>query len=265
MPPSSPNYKHPAAVHLCHLSWLDWGWLTKILFLCLCLSQQDKFWDSPLIEQYPMAIPGKGLLENFRSGLPALEEQWKTLKSQAAIKAAKHDAPGWGGGIGGWPETWNTLIPYLDEFTKVETCEKFITNLEIAWKERPCTLLHGDVNPGNLWRRKEETGSAAEMIFGDWQLILKCPIAWDFITLYLCTKGVDTPALLKEYYSELLKVRPDVAKTYPYQTLVNDVAISLNLFWIVVIPIFSGVASADLPEDKEKFTWASCGYPCSAY
>ena len=62
----------------------------------------------------------------------------------------------------------------------------FLANLEKAWETRPCTLLHGDVNPGNIWRRK--AGVDEEFVFGDWQLILRGPVAWDFITLLICTK-----------------------------------------------------------------------------
>ena len=39
--------------------------------------------------------------------------------------------------------------------------------------------------------------------------------------------------------------------------LQSDLAVSLTLFWFVVVPIFAGVAVADLPEDKELFTWKS--------
>ena len=220
------------------------------------LAIHDRFWNSPLIDVYPMTNPGKGILDNFRSGLPALEGQWKTMKEQAALKAKKHNADLWGPGLAGWPESWNEFIPFLDDFCKLETAERFLANLEVAWKDRPCTLLHGDVNTGNLWQRKDGS-SGDELVFGDWQLIMKSPIAWDFVTIFLCTKGVDTVALLKEYYAELLNVRPEVAETYPYETLLNDVAVSMTLFWIVAIPILAGVASADLPEDKEAFTWKS--------
>jgi|EP01046_Picozoa_sp_COSAG06_P038436 hypothetical protein len=53
------------------------------------------------------------------------------------------------------------------------------------------------------------------------------------------------------------QVRPEAAETYPFEMLQSDLAVSLTLFWFVVVPIFAGVAVADLPEDKELFTWKS--------
>ena len=50
------------------------------------------------------------------------------------------------------------------------------------------------MNPGNIWRQKDK--KQEEFIIGDWQVLFKCPVAWDFITLFLCTKGLDTKVRL---------------------------------------------------------------------
>ena len=64
-------------------------------------------------------------------------------------------------------------------------------------------------------------------------------------------------ACLKEYHDELVRVRPEVAETYPFDTLYRDVAVGFNLLMIIVIPIFAAVPQADLPEDKAEFTFKS--------
>ena len=111
----------------------------------------------------------------------------------------------------------------------------------------------------NIWRSKANPGE--EFIIADWQLMLRGPPAWDFATLFLCTKGVDTKRLLKEYHNELVRIRPEVKQTYPYETLVADVAIAFNLFWLMGINIFAGVATAELPLEKEEFTWKQYAGP----
>jgi thiamine kinase-like enzyme len=101
---------------------------------------------------------------------------------------------------------------------------------EQVWATRPFTLLHGDVNPGNLWRRKDSKDGGEALIFGDWQVLMKCPIAWDFITIFLCTKDTDTVALLKDYHAELLKVGRRKA-TRRNATLFLASSFSIALFW----------------------------------
>ena len=83
-------------------------------------------------------------------------------------------------------------FPFIDEMTanKAEKFTQFVDNLEAIWAKRPMTLVHGDCNPGNVWRQKDKKQD--EFVIGDWQLLLKCPIGLDFATLYLCTKGLDT-------------------------------------------------------------------------
>ena len=98
------------------------------------------------------------------------------------------------------------------------------------WATRPFTLLHGDVNPGNLWRRKGSKDGGEALIFGDWQVLMKCPIAWDFITIFLCTKDTDTVALLKDYHAELLKVGRR-NETRRNATLFLASSFSIALFW----------------------------------
>ena len=65
----------------------------------------------------------------------------------------------------------------------------FVDNLEAVWNTRPLTLCHGDMNPGNIWRQKDK--GQEEFVIGDWQLVAKWPVAWDFVLLFLCTQGLD--------------------------------------------------------------------------
>ena len=84
------------------------------------------------------------------------------------------------------PSSIPACRPASFQLSRLPCVLSFLANLEKAWESRPCTLLHGDVNPGNIWRRKG--GVDEEFVFGDWQLILRGPVAWDFITLLICTK-----------------------------------------------------------------------------
>ena len=110
---------------------------------------------------------------------------------------------------------------------------------------------------GNVWRKKDK--SQEEFTIGDWQLPVKMPCIYDFLTLFICldpTK-IDTVALVTDYHNELCMVRPEVAETYPVDTMVKDIAVGFTCWWLLCIPVFSGVATADLPTDKAEFTFKS--------
>ena len=175
----------------------------------------------------------------------------------------------------------------MDEMcaNNADKAKTFVDNLEAVWNTRPLTLCHGDMNPGNIWRQKDK--GQEEFVIGDWQLVAKWPVAWDFVLLFLCTQGLDikvrcsqrfpaayrnqlvadltemsfaySQGCLADYHAELVRVRPEAAETYPLDVLIRDVAVGFNLFFLcIAVPVAIGVVGADLPPDKAEFTWKSC-------
>jgi hypothetical protein len=119
---------------------------------------------------------------------------------------------------------------------------------------RPVDLC---IDRGNVWRKKDK--SQEEFTIGDWQLPAKLPCIYDFLTLFICLDAtkVDTVPLVTDYHNELCNLRPDVAETYPVDMMVKDVAVGYTCSWLLVIPVFAGITTADLPPEKAEFTFKS--------
>ena len=110
----------------------------------------NEFWEDPRIHQFPISCSGdKFELGTLRATLPILEGCWKQLRVGMAAKCKEFGAAGWGDGIGGWPKCYNQFLPFLDELFADNAAKAgvFLNNLEAAWKNRPLTMAHGDVNP----------------------------------------------------------------------------------------------------------------------
>jgi len=48
--------------------------------------------------------------------------------------------------------------------------------------DAPMTLVHGSVNPGNLWKTTLGKSGDEKYCFADWQLVRMAPVAWEFTT-----------------------------------------------------------------------------------
>ena len=46
----------------------------------------------------------------------------------------------------------------------------------------PMSLVHGDVNPGNIWKTNQGKLGDDKYCFADWQLLRMGPVAWEFTT-----------------------------------------------------------------------------------
>jgi hypothetical protein len=85
--------------------------------------------------------------------------------------------------------------------------------------------------------------------------------AYDFITMLMTVDCCKTPGtarkLLEAYHKQLAEAKPEAAKVYTVQTMVDDIAMACGCF-AGVLPAFlmALYAGADaLPEEKKKFTW----------
>jgi aminoglycoside phosphotransferase (APT) family kinase protein len=47
---------------------------------------------------------------------------------------------------------------------------------------RPMTIIHGDLNSGNVWKSKAHDGS---LLLADWQIARMAPPGADFFTMFL--------------------------------------------------------------------------------
>jgi aminoglycoside phosphotransferase (APT) family kinase protein len=94
------------------------------------------------------------------------------------------------------------------------------------WSTRPTTIIHGDLNTGNMWKNKAD----GNIVMADWQLMRMAPPALDFFTLFfladLDAVGNGKWREVIEYYHALLtKSNPDVAEAYTVQHIIDDTAL----------------------------------------
>ena len=74
----------------------------------------------------------------------------------------------------------------------------------------PHSLIHGDVNPGNIWKSHLGKTGDEKYCFADWQLMRTAPVAWEFTTPQI---GI-FPGLasflecLKTYHANLCNLDP---------------------------------------------------------
>ena len=57
-------------------------------------------------------------------------------------------------------------------------CKEALARLTDA----PNTLIHGDINPGNVWKSKLGLTGDDKYAFADWQLTRMAPAAYEFTT-----------------------------------------------------------------------------------
>ena len=95
------------------------------------------------------------------------------------------------------------------------------------WSTRPTTIIHGDLNTGNMWKTKSDGG----IVMADWQLTRMAPPAIDLFTMFLLA-DVDAVGngkwreLIEHYHALLAKSNPDVAAVYTVQHIIDDMAMA---------------------------------------
>ena len=134
---------------------------------------------------------------------------------------------------------------------------KMYKEIEKIFSSRPFTMMHGDMNSGNLWKSKDPSKPP---LFADWQLFRMGTPGIDFFTLFAMVEfetfgpGSDI-RLLKFYHQELCRLVPQAKSEYPLQHLIDDVLLTYTPFaffaWAMSLNLMQPGA---LPPEKEEFT-----------
>jgi len=132
-----------------------------------------------------------------------------------------------------------------------------------ALSSRPHTLLQGDMRADNLFRTVPAAGGSVEessLTFIDWQLLQSGPPGCEFTQAWMHSlepeiRQNDTKILL-EYHKKLTELNP-AASEYSYDDLLQDYALTMCLWWGVVIGIGTGnMPSFGKPENaRMKNLW----------
>ena len=162
------------------------------------------------------------------------------------------------------PEMLAGLKPCFDmvEYWKGDSGAKLYHRAMARLADSPLTLVHGDVNPGNIWKTTLGKTGNDKYCFADWQVTRLAPPAWEFTTPQIghvpgLASLVDS---MKAYHAELCRLDPKIAASYTYAKFEEHVKACTVAFWLfiwafvhasAVVPTLSG----EMPEDKKEYTW----------
>eukprot|EP01052_Picozoa_sp_SAG31_P035765 SAG31_NODE_4360_length_3312_cov_2.190787_2_plen_235_part_00 len=145
----------------------------------ICAKMHAQYWNDATVQKPPLSVDSTG---GFK--LTQLEEDLALSVGPAKI-------------VEGWEDACKThMLPRAGQEAYDLACKCFETaNL---WKGEngatifraamarlvaaPSTLVHGDVNPGNIWKTKLGKTGDDKYCFADWQIVRIAPAAWEFAT-----------------------------------------------------------------------------------
>jgi hypothetical protein len=234
----------------------------------ICGKQHAQYWNDPAIKQPPLAADATGVFK-----LAPIEEMLAlTVGPQKIVEgwfeACKaHMVPRAG------PEALEAAMPCFDvaEYWKGDSGAKLYHKAMARLTKAPMSLVHGDVNPGNIWKTTLGKTGDEKFCFADWQLLRMGPVAWEFTTPQI---GI-YPGLasllesMKTYHSNLCKLKPDIAAEYPYETFEMHVKCATVAFWQFIFAFVHASAivptnTGEMDADKADYTWSKFMPGCFA-
>lgn len=234
----------------------------------MCAKQHLQYWDEPSIQKPPLAVDGTGVFKlspaeetmALSVGPDNIVEEWKEainthmleMAGQAAVDATK---------------------PSFDVAAhwKGENAAQLYRKAMARLAKSPMTLIHGDVNPGNIW--KSSTGKTGDerYCFADWQMLRMGPCAWEFTTPQIgIYPGVSSLIdSMKEYHRNLCKLKPELEADYPFDTFKMHVQCASVAFWqwiwaFVYASTILPTNNGELEEGKKTYTWSKFFPECFA-
>jgi len=210
-----------------------------------------KYWKQPVITQKPFSDSGEKLdyFEKLRPLMALIPQFWP------AVRAKLPDLAGWENSV--WPAEFDKMLDFIDRFSlNGDEYSRLTDEIEKLQQSRPMTLVHGDLNAGNIWKNKT---NAEDLVFTDFQLLKMAPIGFDFgimlVVLPNGPSGEETTALMRAYHEKLpLEIREE----YTYDMLRDDFRCqALSLMMSVVMVSFGQLDPSSMDSAKYEFTWKS--------
>jgi len=209
-----------------------------------------KFWKKgSIITQRPLSDTGAkwSFYEKLKPMVAMLPQAWPTVRS-AFPKLA-----GWGTEF---PHEFDGMIDFLDRFAaNVDMTTRLVDAMEKIMQSRPMTLVHGDLNCGNVWKNKNNP--MGELLFSDWQILQMCPAVLDFGTMLVMLPHGPTRAetlqLMKTYHDGLPM---DMQEEYTLEQLHHDYRMFVIFIMVLWPALLAGqVDPSSMSAEKHKFTW----------
>jgi len=225
----------------------------------ICAKQHVKYWNSPGIKKPPMAVDDSGIFK-----LSPIEEMLALTVGPQKIVESWHQAfvdyvvPRIG------QKGLDDAMPCFKvaEYWKGENGAKLYHKAMARLAKAPVTLIHSDVNPGNLW--KSTTGQTGDnkYCFADWQLIRMGPSAWEFTTpqIGIAPGLASLLACMKAYHANLCKLDPKIGNSYPFEEFKMHVQCVTIAFWQFIFAFVHASAvvpsrSGEMDQAKMDYTW----------
>jgi hypothetical protein len=214
------------------------------------LPMHVKYWKHPIITQKPFSDSGTKFdhYEKLRPLMSMLPKCWP------AVRAKVPELAGWGTT---WPAEFNKMLSFIDRFAlNHEEYSHLTAEMEKLHQSRPMTLIHGDLNAGNIWKSK---ANAEDLVFTDFQLLKMAPIGFDFgimlVILPQGPSGEETTALMHAY---LEKLPSEIREEYTYTMLRDDFRCQALDFMVGLAVVSIGqLDPASMDATKYEFTWKS--------
>jgi hypothetical protein len=209
-----------------------------------------KFWKNPAIQTPPLSTCGTHFdyLEKFAPLRPLIGQTWPP------VCEAMPGLAGWGSE---WPAEFSELLDFVNglvgNFEKFERLHNIIGDI---LNKRPMTLVHGDLNAGNIWKKKS---NPKELLYCDWQMTRMGPPGFDFgimlVVLPNGPSGEETTELMQTYHNALPE---PLRKEYTLSQLRDDFKTQvIQLMFGIPFVMVGQLDPSCMDATKFEFTWKS--------
>lgn len=234
----------------------------------MCAKQHLQYWNVPAIKKPPLSTDDTGTFK-----LSPVEEAMALSVGPDNIVDAWIDAcqthmlP-----LAG-QEALDAIQPCFDvaEHWKGENAAKLFQKSLARLATAPMTLIHGDMNPGNIWKSSTGKTGDEKFCFADWQLLRMGPVAWEFATPQIgmfpgVASLVDS---MKEYHTYLCKLKPEIEAEYPFETFKMHVQCATCAFWQFIFAFVHAATvvpsnTGEIDASKKEYTWSKFMPGCFA-
>lgn len=225
----------------------------------ICAKQHTQYWEDAKIKVPPFAVDASGVFKlspaqemlALTVGPNKIVEDWWMMFEKEVVPRIGEDI-------------LKTVAPCfaVAEYWKGENGAKLYHAAMKRLEAAPMTLIHGDVNPGNLWKSKHGKEGDDKYCFADWQLVIMGPSAWEFTTPQIgIFPGVASLlTCMQAYHANLCKLDPKIAESYPFDTFKMHVQCATIAFWQFIFAFVHssavvGTKTGEMDKDKQDYTW----------
>jgi len=170
------------------------------------------------------------------------------------VRDAMPALAGWGSE---WPSKFGALVRFIDRFAAdLEKHKRLVGVMSSILNSRPLTLIHGDLNAGNVWKNKTTPNDFTAI---DWQLIKMAPVGLEFgnmlIVLPKGPSAEDLTTMMRAYHDKL----PSAARAeYTLSQLRDDFRCHVVFLTLGLSVVQVGqLEPSSMDAAKYEFTWKS--------